>query len=48
MHMCYNVMTYVGSCAEKCTVYCQAVEKQLKICGFKRNVDVLVLYLAGL
>ncbi|XP_418694.4 leucine-rich repeat-containing protein 72 isoform X1 [Gallus gallus] len=26
----------------------QAVEKQLKICGFKRNVDVLVLYLAGL
>ncbi|XP_074705323.1 leucine-rich repeat-containing protein 72 isoform X2 [Strix aluco] len=25
----------------------QAVEKQLKICGFKRNVDVLVLYLAG-
>ncbi|XP_031445918.1 leucine-rich repeat-containing protein 72 isoform X2 [Phasianus colchicus] len=24
----------------------QAVEKQLKICGFKRNVDVLVLYLA--
>ncbi|XP_040551654.1 leucine-rich repeat-containing protein 72 isoform X7 [Gallus gallus] len=46
--MCYNVMTYVGSCAEKCTVYCQAVEKQLKICGFKRNVDVLVLYLAGL
>uniref|UniRef100_A0A8V0XCQ0 Leucine rich repeat containing 72 n=1 Tax=Gallus gallus TaxID=9031 RepID=A0A8V0XCQ0_CHICK len=24
------------------------VEKQLKICGFKRNVDVLVLYLAGL
>uniref|UniRef100_A0A8C0IGR0 Leucine rich repeat containing 72 n=1 Tax=Bubo bubo TaxID=30461 RepID=A0A8C0IGR0_BUBBB len=22
-------------------------EKQLKICGFKRNVDVLVLYLAG-
>ncbi|NXX45597.1 LRC72 protein, partial [Tricholaema leucomelas] len=29
------------------TVYCQAIEKQLKICGFKRNVDVLVLYLAG-
>ncbi|NXT36407.1 LRC72 protein, partial [Pelecanoides urinatrix] len=29
------------------TVYCQALEKQLKICGFKRNVDVLVLYLAG-
>ncbi|NWR67201.1 LRC72 protein, partial [Bucorvus abyssinicus] len=28
-------------------VYCQAIEKQLKICGFKRNVDVLVLYLAG-
>ncbi|XP_015709235.1 leucine-rich repeat-containing protein 72 isoform X2 [Coturnix japonica] len=26
----------------------QAVEKQLKICGFKRNVDVSVLYLAGL
>ncbi|XP_051466760.1 leucine-rich repeat-containing protein 72 isoform X4 [Apus apus] len=25
----------------------QAVEKQLKICGFKRNMDVLVLYLAG-
>ncbi|XP_026698916.1 leucine-rich repeat-containing protein 72 [Athene cunicularia] len=25
----------------------KAVEKQLKICGFKRNVDVLVLYLAG-
>ncbi|KAM6411309.1 leucine-rich repeat-containing protein 72 isoform 3-T3 [Pluvialis apricaria] len=25
----------------------QAVEKQLKICGFKRNVDVVVLYLAG-
>ncbi|NXI41488.1 LRC72 protein, partial [Galbula dea] len=25
----------------------QAVEEQLKICGFKRNVDVLVLYLAG-
>ncbi|KAM6087439.1 leucine-rich repeat-containing protein 72 isoform 2-T2 [Chlamydotis macqueenii] len=25
----------------------QAIEKQLKICGFKRNVDVLVLYLAG-
>ncbi|XP_010711035.1 leucine-rich repeat-containing protein 72 isoform X1 [Meleagris gallopavo] len=25
----------------------EAVEKQLKICGFKRNVDVLVLYLAG-
>ncbi|XP_064300569.1 leucine-rich repeat-containing protein 72 isoform X6 [Phalacrocorax carbo] len=25
----------------------QAVEKQLKICGFKRNVDVSVLYLAG-
>ncbi|NXN35229.1 LRC72 protein, partial [Rhinoptilus africanus] len=24
----------------------QVVEKQLKICGFKRNVDVLVLYLA--
>ncbi|KFQ28044.1 Leucine-rich repeat-containing protein 72, partial [Merops nubicus] len=24
-----------------------AVEKQLKICGFKKNVDVLVLYLAG-
>ncbi|XP_068008504.1 leucine-rich repeat-containing protein 72 [Melanerpes formicivorus] len=30
-----------------CTVHCQAIEKQLKICGFKRNVDVLVLYLAG-
>ncbi|NXE04642.1 LRC72 protein, partial [Lophotis ruficrista] len=29
------------------TVSCQAIEKQLKICGFKRNVDVLVLYLAG-
>ncbi|NXT23268.1 LRC72 protein, partial [Syrrhaptes paradoxus] len=29
------------------TICCQAVEKQLKICGFKRNVDVLVLYLAG-
>ncbi|NXA27407.1 LRC72 protein, partial [Ibidorhyncha struthersii] len=29
------------------TLCCQAVEKQLKICGFKRNVDVLVLYLAG-
>ncbi|NXY67435.1 LRC72 protein, partial [Glareola pratincola] len=29
------------------TVCCQAVEKQLKICGFKRNVDILVLYLAG-
>ncbi|NXG94267.1 LRC72 protein, partial [Stercorarius parasiticus] len=29
------------------TVCCQAVEKQLKICGFKRNVDVLILYLAG-
>ncbi|NXT50323.1 LRC72 protein, partial [Pluvianellus socialis] len=29
------------------TVCCQALEKQLKICGFKRNVDVLVLYLAG-
>ncbi|NWQ90702.1 LRC72 protein, partial [Burhinus bistriatus] len=29
------------------TVCCQAVEKQLKICGFKRNVDVLGLYLAG-
>ncbi|NXG42057.1 LRC72 protein, partial [Psilopogon haemacephalus] len=28
-------------------VYCQAIEKQLKICGIKRNVDVLVLYLAG-
>ncbi|NWW47573.1 LRC72 protein, partial [Pedionomus torquatus] len=28
-------------------VCCQAVEKQLKICGFKRNVDVLELYLAG-
>ncbi|NWS56067.1 LRC72 protein, partial [Chunga burmeisteri] len=28
------------------TVYYQAVEKQLKICDFKRNVDVLVLYLA--
>ncbi|XP_072186333.1 leucine-rich repeat-containing protein 72 isoform X2 [Excalfactoria chinensis] len=26
----------------------QAVEKQLKICGFKRNADVLVLYLGGL
>nr|XP_047924361.1 leucine-rich repeat-containing protein 72 isoform X4 [Anser cygnoides] len=25
----------------------KAVEKQLKICGFKRNIDVLVLYLAG-
>ncbi|KGL83349.1 Leucine-rich repeat-containing protein 72, partial [Tinamus guttatus] len=25
----------------------QAIENQLKICGFKRNVDVLVLYLAG-
>ncbi|NXS98993.1 LRC72 protein, partial [Jacana jacana] len=25
----------------------QAVENQLKICGFKRNVDVLELYLAG-
>ncbi|NXI93504.1 LRC72 protein, partial [Psophia crepitans] len=25
----------------------QAVENQLKICGFRRNVDVLVLYLAG-
>ncbi|KAM6338905.1 leucine-rich repeat-containing protein 72 [Podargus strigoides] len=25
----------------------QAVEKQLKICGFKRNVDVLVLCLSG-
>ncbi|KFQ38623.1 Leucine-rich repeat-containing protein 72, partial [Mesitornis unicolor] len=25
----------------------QAIEKQLKICGFKRNVDVLILYLAG-
>ncbi|XP_064023005.1 leucine-rich repeat-containing protein 72 isoform X4 [Pogoniulus pusillus] len=25
----------------------QAMEKQLKICGFKRNMDVLVLYLAG-
>ncbi|XP_025960932.1 leucine-rich repeat-containing protein 72 isoform X1 [Dromaius novaehollandiae] len=25
----------------------QAVEKQLKICGFKRNMDVLVLHLAG-
>ncbi|OXB58342.1 hypothetical protein ASZ78_001883, partial [Callipepla squamata] len=35
------------SCAEKCTMYCQAVEKQLKICGFKRSMDVLVLYLAG-
>ncbi|KAM4684597.1 leucine-rich repeat-containing protein 72 [Amazona ochrocephala] len=33
--------------ADKCTVYCQAVEKQLKNCGFKRTVDVLVLYLAG-
>ncbi|XP_030340612.1 LOW QUALITY PROTEIN: leucine-rich repeat-containing protein 72 [Strigops habroptila] len=33
--------------ADKCTVYCKAGEKQLKICGFKRNVDVLVLYLAG-
>ncbi|KAM9287918.1 LOW QUALITY PROTEIN: leucine-rich repeat-containing protein 72 [Cariama cristata] len=32
--------------ADKCTVYYQAIEKQLKICGFKRNVDVLVLYLA--
>ncbi|NWI16205.1 LRC72 protein, partial [Crypturellus soui] len=29
------------------TMYCQAIENQLKICGFKRNVDVLVLYLAG-
>ncbi|NXX86527.1 LRC72 protein, partial [Urocolius indicus] len=29
------------------TVYSQAIEKQLKICGFKRNGDVLVLYLAG-
>ncbi|NXG59524.1 LRC72 protein, partial [Hemiprocne comata] len=29
------------------TVCYQAVEKQLKICGFKRNMDVLVLYLAG-
>ncbi|POI28666.1 hypothetical protein CIB84_007583, partial [Bambusicola thoracicus] len=48
IQMCYNVVTYVGSCAEKRTVYWQAVEKQLKICGFKRNVDVLVLYLAGL
>ncbi|NWW95861.1 LRC72 protein, partial [Rhynochetos jubatus] len=28
------------------TVCCQAVEKQLKISGFKRNVDVLVLCLA--
>ncbi|KAM6283138.1 leucine-rich repeat-containing protein 72 [Porphyrio hochstetteri] len=25
----------------------QAVENQLKICGFKRNVDVIVLHLAG-
>ncbi|XP_065485776.1 leucine-rich repeat-containing protein 72 isoform X2 [Caloenas nicobarica] len=25
----------------------QAVEKQLKICGIKRNVDVSILYLAG-
>ncbi|NXH20800.1 LRC72 protein, partial [Bucco capensis] len=25
----------------------QAVENQLKICGIKRNVDVLILYLAG-
>ncbi|XP_010186851.1 PREDICTED: leucine-rich repeat-containing protein 72 [Mesitornis unicolor] len=33
--------------ADKCTVSCQAIEKQLKICGFKRNVDVLILYLAG-
>ncbi|XP_009324395.1 PREDICTED: leucine-rich repeat-containing protein 72 [Pygoscelis adeliae] len=33
--------------ADKCTVYCQAIEHQLKICGVKRNVDVLVLYLAG-
>uniref|UniRef100_A0A8C8B992 Leucine rich repeat containing 72 n=1 Tax=Otus sunia TaxID=257818 RepID=A0A8C8B992_9STRI len=40
----YNYAVYY---ADKCTVYCQAVEKQLKICGFKRNVDVLVLYLAG-
>ncbi|XP_050564390.1 leucine-rich repeat-containing protein 72 [Cygnus atratus] len=43
----YNVMNYAVSFADKCTVYCQAVEKQLKICGFKRNIDVLVLYLAG-
>ncbi|XP_066847887.1 leucine-rich repeat-containing protein 72 isoform X2 [Anser cygnoides] len=40
-------MNYAVSFADKCTVYCQAVEKQLKICGFKRNIDVLVLYLAG-
>ncbi|KAM6103066.1 leucine-rich repeat-containing protein 72 isoform 9-T9 [Theristicus caerulescens] len=31
----------------KLQLHCKAVEKQLKICGFKRNVDVLVLYLAG-
>ncbi|NXU50947.1 LRC72 protein, partial [Turnix velox] len=29
------------------TVFFQAIENQLKICGFKRNVDVLVLHLAG-
>lgn len=29
-----------------CTVYCQAIEKQLKICGYKSNVDVVALYLA--
>ncbi|KAM7174344.1 leucine-rich repeat-containing protein 72 isoform 1-T1 [Macrochelys suwanniensis] len=26
---------------------CQAIENQLKICGFKRDMDVSVLYLAG-
>lgn len=31
---------------DKCAVYCQAIEKQLKICGYKSNVDVVALYLA--
>ncbi|XP_071417349.1 leucine-rich repeat-containing protein 72 [Pithys albifrons albifrons] len=31
---------------DKCTIYCQAVQNQLKICGFKSRGDVVGLYLA--
>ncbi|XP_025054016.1 leucine-rich repeat-containing protein 72 [Alligator sinensis] len=33
--------------ADKSIVCYQAIEKQLKICGYKRDADVSVLYLAG-
>ncbi|XP_043397054.1 leucine-rich repeat-containing protein 72 isoform X2 [Chelonia mydas] len=33
--------------ATRSSTSCQAIENQLKICGFKRDMDVSVLYLAG-